>query len=162
MPRNFLRPIIILTIFLTACAGPANQTVPTTRMTPVPTRTQAPLPTAPLTHTPIPTPIVYDGDWSGTTDSGGTIQFTIQNNAVVSLRVNFGFSTNNASCNVDSNTTISPGHPISGDGFQIDIPSLKLTSVFNSPTAASGTLAASADSRRCHVSVNLTWTAEKQ
>jgi hypothetical protein len=165
MPRKSIPVLLAISFLLSAC-GPGElfgpTLTPTATATPIPTQTATPLPTATLTRTPIPTPIVYDGDWTGTTSAGGTIRFSIRDNNIVSFRVNFGYSTNNASCNVDSNTTISPGLPLSGNGFQIDIPALKIASVFDSPAAASGTLAASADSQRCKISVDLTWSAQKE
>jgi hypothetical protein len=105
---------------------------------------------------------VYDGLWSGKTSAGGTIQFEIRDNALLSIRVTFGFSTNRASCNVDSNTSISPGLPISGNAFEMNVPTVQIAGTFDSPTAASGTLHASEDQQRCRVSVDLTWTAARQ
>jgi hypothetical protein len=163
MSRKVTLILILLSFLLSAC-GPGQLFGPTI----TPTATSTPTPTATLTPTPTstptmkPTPIVYDGDWAGTTSSGGRITFTLQGNGILSIRVNFGLSTKNSSCNVDMNTTISPPLPMSLNTFDFQTTDLKIKAIFDSATNASGTVEARQDSKHCTGGVNLTWTAEKQ
>src|SRR5687768_14280403 len=100
-------PFMLAALLLAACssAGLFGPT-PTATFTLTPTATLTPIPTS--TPTITPTPIVYDGNWYGTTSAGGRISFKIEQNAIASFKVSFSFATDNGSCDVTSETTISP------------------------------------------------------
>jgi hypothetical protein len=159
--------VICLGFLLSACGpgqifGPTLTSTSTITITPsfTPTPSATPLPTS--TPTLKPTPIVYDGDWSGTISSGGKISFKVSENGISSIKISFGLSIKNGSCNVTMDTSISPPLDISLNQFSIATPELKINGIFDSATIASGTAEASANSAHCSGGVNVTWTAEKQ
>jgi hypothetical protein len=138
---------------------PTATVTPTASSTPIPTATG----TATRTPTPTPTPVVYDGEWSGTTGAGGRVKFRIENNRLVSIRVSFGFALQNSSCNVDVNSTITPGLPLDRNHIEFEAPSsLAFRGTFDSATTAAGTLSGWQDTPNCTGGIHLTWDAEKQ
>jgi hypothetical protein len=158
---------IYLTFSLSACGpgqvfGPTVTSTPTITLTPTstPTATSTPLPT--FTPTLKPTPIVYDGDWFGTISSGGKISFKVSENGIASIKISFGITIKNGSCNITMDTSISPPLDISLNQFSLSTTELKIKGVFDSATTASGTVEASANSAHCSGGVNVTWTAEKE
>jgi hypothetical protein len=158
---------ICLTFSLSACGpgqvfGPTLTSTPTLTSVPTPTSTAAPTLTSTPTATVPPTPILYDGNWYGTTTAGGKFSFKVTNNGIESIKVSFGLAIKNGSCNITMDTTISPALSISANEFSIPAPELTVTGVFDSATTASGTVEASATSPRCSGGINVTWTAEKE
>jgi hypothetical protein len=143
---------------LAACGLGTPRLIPTS--TPLPSSTYTPAPTS--TPTLSPTPVVYDGQWYGTTSAGGRVSFKIEQNGIVSFKVSFSFSTRNGSCDVTSDTSISPSLSIEGHEFDIQIPSLTFAGKFDSATTASGTLDASQNSPRCVGGINVSWTATRE
>jgi hypothetical protein len=145
---------------LAACGFSTPMPAPTRASTAAPSSTYTPDPT--LTSTLSPTPVVYDGEWYGTTSAGGRVSFKIEQNGIASFKVSFSFSINNGSCDVTSDTSISPSLGITGQEFAIQIPSLTFAGKFDSATEASGTLEASQNSPRCAGGINVSWTASRQ
>jgi hypothetical protein len=165
MPHRTLFLLLLTSILLSACRpgqvfGPTTTLTPSATLTPSPTATLTPAPTS--TPTLKPTPIVYDGEWAGTTSAGGRVTFRMEGNNLVAIRVNFGLSTKNSNCNVDMNTTISPGLSLSVNTFSLQTTDLTIKGAFDSATTASGTVIASHDSPHCSGGVDLTWTAERK
>jgi hypothetical protein len=154
---------ICLSFSLSACGpgqifGPTLTSTPTITITP--SFTPTPLPT--FTPTLKPTPIIYDGYWNGTTSAGGRFSFVVSESGIATIKVSFGLSIKNGSCNVTMDTSISPPWSISLNEFSISTTELKIKGVFDSPTSASGTVEASTNSAHCSGGVNVTWTAEKE
>ena len=156
-----------LTFSLSAC-GPGQLFGATLTPTPTitatntstPTPTSTPLPT--YTPTLKPTPIVYDGEWYGITSAGGKISFTISDNGMTSIKISFGVTIKNGSCNITMDTSISPPLDISLNQFSIPTPDLKINGIFNSASTSSGTIEASVSSAHCSGGINVTWTAERK
>ena len=145
---------------LAACGFSTPMPAPTRTFTAVPSSTYTPAPAS--TSTLRPTPVVYDGEWYGTTSAGGRVSFKIEQNGITSFKVSFSFSTDKGSCDVTSETTISPAPEITGNEFSIEIPSLTFAGNFDTSTTASGTLDALQDSPRCIGGINVSWTAFKE
>jgi hypothetical protein len=149
----------ILGSWLLAACG-FSTPIPAPTSTPVPSSTYTPAPT--LTPTLSPTPVVYDGEWRGVTSAGGRVSFKIEQNGIVSFKVSFSFSTHNGSCDVTSDTSISPSLSIEDHEFAIQIPSLTFAGKFDTAATASGTLDASQNSPRCVGGINVSWTAARE
>lgn len=167
--------MLLLSLLISACGPgqlfgptftPTPTITPTSTSTLTPTATLTPTqtltPTATLTRTPRPTPIVYDGRWSGRTSAGGKVIFDVVKNKISSLTVNFHLTITNGTCDVSIKVDVPSGLDITNKMFNIDASDVKVVGAFDSATTASGTVIASANNARCNGGVNLTWTAEKQ
>jgi hypothetical protein len=90
------------------------------------------------------------------------LERSVPESGIATIKVSFGVSIKNGSCNVTMDTSISPPWSISLNEFSISTTELKIKGVFDSPTSASGTVEAAATSPRCSGGINVTWTAEKE
>jgi len=134
---------------------------PTPTWTPTPTSTPTSTPTPTRTPTSTPKPIVYDGEWWGSTSDGRPIYFKVVNNAVTVLSVELGFGCNaKITLNLNTPQRINVGKvSVTSKG---GTSSLVLAGTFTSNTAASGTLEASLSMSECSGSANVKWNAMKQ
>jgi len=96
----------------------------------------------PATPTPTPTPIVYDGSWSGQTGEGADARFTVANNVVTAFTLGQMFQAGGFSCTVTTTLT-SLSVPIASGRFSFPFRTSELntnvTGTFGSATQASGT-----------------------
>ena len=167
--------MLLLSLLISACGPgqlfgptltPTPTITPTSTSTLTPTATLTPTstltPTATLTRTPRPTPIVYDGKWSGRTSAGGKVIFEVLKNKISSLTVNFHLTITNGTCDVSIKVDIPSGLDIRANHFNINASNLIVAGTFDTATTASGTVRATESNGKCQGGVNLTWTAEKQ
>lgn len=93
--------------------------------------------------TPTPPVTNYDGTWSGSTNEGKVVQFTIANSKLVSFKMAFSFGGGGTTCDTTITTTWSVPLAISGNGFSFTFSPTGLTTsitvTFSSATAAIGT-----------------------
>jgi len=91
-------------------------------------------------------PATYDGEWSGTTNQGYDVSFTVSDNSVTNFKIKCRISGSYCSVTIEQEISGTPPWPISGNSFTIT----KETSwtygdeytyegTFNSDTSASGT-----------------------
>jgi hypothetical protein len=86
----------------------------------------------------------------------------VEQNALSAFKISFSFATDQGSCDVTSDTSISPSLSIAGDEFSIEIPSITFTGTFDSDSTAAGHVKASEDSARCVGGIDVDWTASRQ
>jgi len=132
---------------------------------PTPTSTFAPTvpPTLTLapTDTLVPTPIVYDGKWSGQTKTGWPVTLEIVNNTIVKFSFQFGTASCNSKTEYDIKNDTRENKPTMHDGsfeFGTDGPSFsyQFKGTFVSATDVTGTLKAT--NAQCG-STDTTWEA---
>jgi len=146
------------TLTPTPTITPTSTLTPTATLTPTLTLT----PTATFTRIPSPTPVVYDGTWSGKTSSGGKIAFKVVKNGIASFTISFYTKIKNGSCDVSMNVAISPYLDITNDRFNIQGTGITVSGNFDSSSSAVGTVQAAANTARCSGGVSLTWTAQRK
>jgi len=134
---------------------------PTPTLTPTSTHTPTTTPTKTATPTATFKPIVYDGEWWGSTSDGRPIYFKIVNNAVTVLSVELGFGCN-AKITLNLNTPQYVGGGKIGVTSKSSPSSMVLAGTFASNTAASGTLEASLSRPECSGNAKLKWQATRQ
>ena len=101
----------------------------------------------------------YSGNWSGTTNQGLGVAFTVANNAIApGYSYSIDFPNLGSSCPTGATTTGEMSIPISGNSFS----GSSFSGTFNSTTAASGTINWNLSIPGCSASGTLTWTATKQ
>jgi hypothetical protein len=143
----------------------------TSTPTPIPTITSTSTATATATSTPLlptstftprPTPVTYDGQWSGKTSAGGPISFSVTSNTVAKLSVSYGFAVRRGSCEVNLAIKFSEPLKIVNQEFTIQGQNFTITGKFLSSENVSGDLTASQASSQCDKYVHLTWNAQKE
>ena len=146
---------IQISVALTQTAYPTSTSIP-----PTPTLTAQPLPT--LT----PTPIIYDGEWTGKTLQGYPVSFNIEDNVVVKYYIKYGNAA--IGCELEIN------YDIKNDPREIkpklengkyefisdsDKLMLEVIGIFNPSGEASGTF--KARTKQCD-NVNTTWEVSRK
>ncbi|NJN66058.1 MAG: hypothetical protein HC884_04745 [Chloroflexaceae bacterium] len=108
----------------------------------------------------------YDGNWSGTTEQSTPITFTIANNSIMSMELDFEF--NYGGCIISGPTSqiyYQEGVPITGNEFVFEWNDGRavVSGTFNDSTSASGTFFHSVNQGAgCTGQNEITWTATKE
>jgi len=100
----------------------------------------------------------YSGTWSGTTNQGRTMSFTISNNVFTQFTIGVNYPYLGYGCPSSSTTTGSASAPITGNTFSAS----GLSGSFSSPTAASGSFSWRLSIPGCSASGQVQWTATRQ
>ncbi|MFN8489699.1 MAG: hypothetical protein U0350_19095 [Caldilineaceae bacterium] len=164
--------VTLVTAFLVGCIAPIARPVsesPTVADTLEPL-TNTPTPEPP-TETPVPPTATskpsYDGEWNGTTSQGKAISFTILNNGIVAVSVDFSFEFTSCGVSSISGPTSfwqqAPKASITESAFSVSVSErTTVTGLFSSDTSAAGSLIADVSDLGCKGTNEATWTATKQ
>ena len=164
--------VTLIMTFLIGCIAPIAEPVsePPTAVVTLESLANTPTPEPP-TEAPIP-PIAtskpsYDGEWNGTTSQGKAISFTVLNNGIVAVSVDFSFEF--TSCGVSSISGPTsfwqrdPKASITESAFSVSVSDLtSVTGLFSSDTSAEGSLIAEVSDLGCKGTNEDTWMATKQ
>ena len=102
----------------------------------------------------------YSGTWSGTTNQGRAMSFTISNNVLTQYSIGVNYPNLGPGCPTGSTSTGSASTPITGNTFS---GAGGLSGSFSSPTAASGSFSWTLSlPNGCSGSGQVQWTATKQ
>lgn len=105
-----------------------------------------------------PTPPTYEvnGQWYGVTAQGQKLQFSITNNIVSSVTVNFGIQPCSTSWKKSFTDML-----VKGDGFAIAMDNVSFSGTFSSPSFITGKFIINNVSGACASSADTTWTATR-
>lgn len=164
--------VTLIMAFLSGCITPIAEPVsePPTAVDTLEPLANTPTPEPP-TETPVPPTAAskpsYDGEWNGTTSQGKAISFTVLNNGIVAVSVDFVFEFTSCGVSSISGPTSfwqqAPKASVIESAFSVSVSDLtSVTGLFSSDTSATGSLVADVSDLGCQGTNEATWAATKQ